>query len=116
VAGGHFDLGINSITSTLMDPSDYFSAWYGKDGRQNYSYWTNPAFHDLARQIERELADNRRQAMVRKAEEILERDPPLIPVAYDLVYDAWYNKVHGQNPSRYFGMYDVTRWDQVWPR
>jgi ABC-type transport system substrate-binding protein len=116
VAGGHFDLGINSITSTLMDPSDYFSAWYGKDGRQNYSYWTNPAFHDLARQIERELADNRRQAMVRKAEEILERDPPLIPVAYDLVYDAWYNKVHGQNPSRYFGMYDVTRWDQVWLR
>jgi ABC-type transport system substrate-binding protein len=114
VTGGNFDLGINSITSTLMDPSDYFSAWYGKDGRQNYSYWTNPAFHDLARQIERELADNRRHAMVRKAEEILERDPPLIPVAYDLVYDAWYNKV--QNPSRYFGMYDVTRWDQVWLR
>ena len=24
-----------------MDPSDYFNAWYGKDGPQNYSYWTN---------------------------------------------------------------------------
>jgi len=22
--------------------------------------------------------------------------------------------VHGQNPSKYFGIYDVVRWDQVW--
>jgi peptide/nickel transport system substrate-binding protein len=114
VGGGNFDLGISAIVSTLMDPSDYFSAWYGKDGPQNYSYWTNPAFHDLANQIERELDDTRRKAMVRKAEDILEQDPPLIPVSYEQIYDAWYNKVHGQNPSTYFGIYDVVRWDQAW--
>ena len=56
----------------LMDPSDIFSAWYGKDGPQNYSRWTNPAFHDLASQIERELDDTKRKAMVRKAEDMLE--------------------------------------------
>jgi hypothetical protein len=22
--------------------------------------------------------------------------------------------VHGQNPSKYFGIYDVVRWDSVW--
>jgi len=22
--------------------------------------------------------------------------------------------VRGQNPSKYFGIYDVVRWDQVW--
>jgi peptide/nickel transport system substrate-binding protein len=114
VGGGNFDLGISAIVSTLMDPSDYFNAWYGKDGPQNYSYWTNPAFHDLTNQIDRELDDNRRKAMVRKGEDILEQDPPLIPVAYEQIYDAWYNKVHGQNPSTYFGIYDVVRWDQVW--
>jgi peptide/nickel transport system substrate-binding protein len=114
VGGGNFDLGISAIVSTLMDPSDYFNAWYGKDGPQNYSYWTNPAFHDLTNQIDRELDDNRRRAMVRKGEDILEQDPPLIPVAYEQIYDAWYNKVHGQNPSTYFGIYDVVRWDQVW--
>ena len=81
-----------------MDPSDIFSAWYGKDGPQNYSRWTNPAFHDLASQIERELDDNRRKAMVRKAEDILEMDPPLIPVSYEQIYDAWYNKVQGPEP------------------
>src|SRR5689334_15982352 len=113
-AAGNFDLAISAIVSTLMDPSDIFSAWYGKDGPQNYSRWTNPAFHDLAAQIERELDDTRRKAMVRKAEDILENDPPLIPVAYEQIYDAWYNKVHGQNPSTYFGIYDVVRWDNVW--
>jgi peptide/nickel transport system substrate-binding protein len=113
-AAGNFDLAISAIVSTLMDPSDIFSAWYGKDGPQNYSRWTNPAFHDLAAQIERELDDNKRKAMVRKAEDILESDPPLIPVAYEQIYDAWYNKVHGQNPSTFFGIYDVVRWDNVW--
>jgi peptide/nickel transport system substrate-binding protein len=111
---GNFDLAISAIVSTLMDPSDIFSAWYGKDGPQNYSRWTNAAFHDLASQIERELDDTRRKAMVRKAEDMLEQDPPLIPVAYEQIYDAYYNKVHGQNPSTFFGIYDVVRWDNVW--
>ena len=113
-AAGNFDLAISAIVSTLMDPSDIFSAWYGKDGPQNYSRWTNAAFHDLAGQIERELDDTKRKAMVRKAEDILENDPPLIPVSYEQIYDAWYNKVHGQNPSTFFGIYDVVRWDNVW--
>ncbi|HEY7517927.1 MAG TPA: ABC transporter substrate-binding protein [Methylomirabilota bacterium] len=111
---GNFDLAISAIVSTLMDPSDIFSAWYGKDGPQNYSRWTNAAFHDLANQIERELDDTKRRQMVRKAEDILENDPPLIPVAYEQIYDAYYNKVKGQNPSTFFGIYDVVRWDQVW--
>jgi peptide/nickel transport system substrate-binding protein len=111
---GNFDLAISAIVSSLMDPSDIFSAWYGKDGPQNYSRWTNAPFHDLASQIERELDDNKRRAMVRKAEEMLESDPPLIPVAYEQIYDAYYNRVHGQNPSTFFGIYDVVRWDPVW--
>ena len=111
---GNFDLAISAIVSTLMDPSDIFSAWYGKNGPQNYGGWENDQFHTLAAQIERELDSNKRKAMVRQAEEICEKDPPLIPVAYEQIYDAWYGKVHGQNPSTYFGIYDVVRWDQVW--
>jgi len=111
---GNFDLAISAIVSTLMDPSDIFSAWYGKNGPQNYSRWTNAPFHDLASQIERETDDAKRKTMVRKAEDMLENDPPLIPVAYEQIYDAWYNKVKGQNPSTFFGIYDVVRWDNVW--
>ena len=114
IGAGNFDLGIGAIVSTLLDPSDYFSAWYGKDGPQNYSQWTNAAFHDLARQIERELDDGKRRALVRRAEEMLEQDPPLLPVSYEKIYDAWYDRVRGQDPSTYFGIYDVVRWDTVW--
>jgi len=111
---GNFDLAISAIVSTLMDPSDIFSAWYGKNGPQNYSRWTNAAFHDLASQIEREVDDSRRKTMVRKAEDMLEMDPPLIPVSYEQIYDGWFNKVKGQNPNTYFGIYDVVRWDNAW--
>ncbi|HEV2057438.1 MAG TPA: ABC transporter substrate-binding protein [Methylomirabilota bacterium] len=113
-AAGNFDLAISAIVSSLMDPSDYFTAWYGQNGPQNYSGWSNEQFHALAKQIERELDDTKRKAMVRKAEDILEQDPPLIPIAYEQIYDAYYNKVKGQNPSTFFGIYDVCRWDNVW--
>ena len=52
--------------------------------------------------------------MVRQAEAILEQDPPLLPVSYEKIYDAWHNRVRGQNPSTFFGIYDVVRWDNVW--
>jgi peptide/nickel transport system substrate-binding protein len=113
-AAGSFDLAISAIVSSVMDPSDYFEAWYGKNGPQNYAGWTNEQFHSLARQIEREVDDSKRKTMIRQAEDILEKDPPLIPVAYEQIYDAWYNRVHGQNPSTFFGIYDVVRWDTVW--
>jgi hypothetical protein len=113
-AAGNFDLAISAIVSSLMDPSDIFSAWYGKGGPQNYSRWSNAAFYELTPQIEKELDDNKRRVLVRKAEEILENDPPLIPISYEQIYDAYYNKVKGQNPSTFFGIYDVVRWDNVW--
>jgi len=113
-AAGNFDLAISAIVSSLMDPSDIFSAWYGKGGPQNYGTWVNEPFHALAAQIEKELDTKKRTAMVRQAEDMLEKDPPLIPIAYEQIYDAYYNKVRGQNPSTYFGIYDVVRWDQVW--
>jgi ABC-type oligopeptide transport system substrate-binding subunit len=113
-AKGNFDLGISAIVSSIMDPSDYFSAWYGKDGPLNYSQWTNEQFHALARQIESELDEGKRRTMVRQAEALLEQDPPLLPIAYEKIYDGYFNYVKGQNPARFFGIYDVVRWDVVW--
>jgi len=112
-SAGNFDLAISAIVSTLMDPSDYFNAWYGKDGPQNYGSWTNEQFHALTKQIDHELDESKRKALIRQAEGILEQDPPLIPIAYEQIYDAWYNRVRGQNPSKFFGIYDVVRWDVV---
>ena len=107
-------MSIGAIASTLTDPSDYFHAWYGKDAPQNYSRWHNPAFEKLVGQIDREVDEGRRRALVRQAEAILEQDPPLLPIAWEQLSDAWYTNVRGVNPQRITGIYDVVRWDIAW--
>ena len=111
---GKFGLTIGAIVSTLIDPSDYFRAWYSKDGPQNYSKWHNPAFEALIVQIDRELDEARRLALIRQAEDIMEQDPPLLPVSWEKINDGWYNYVKGHNPYNYFGIYDVVRCDTFW--
>jgi peptide/nickel transport system substrate-binding protein len=111
---GNFDIGISAIVSTLIDPSDYFNAWYGKGGPQNYSVWENAKFQELVKQIDREVDDSKRKALVRQAETIFENDPPLLPVAWEKINDGWYDYVKGVNPYKIFGIYDVVRWDTAW--
>ncbi len=113
-ASGNFDLAIGAIVSTLLDPSDYFNAWYGKDGPQNYSFWDNKEFQALAAQIDTELDSKKRQDLIRRAEAIMETDPPLLPISWEKINEVWYNYVKGLNPSEYFGLYDVVRQDTVW--
>jgi ABC-type transport system substrate-binding protein len=112
---GNFDITISAIVSTLLDPSDYFNAWYKKDGPQNYSKWHNDTFEALLPQIDRELDATKRKALIRQAENIMEQDPPLLPVVWEKMNDAWYNYVKGHLPKpTYFGIYDVVRWDTTW--
>jgi ABC-type transport system substrate-binding protein len=111
---GTFDITINIQASVLIDPSDYFHAWYSKDGPQNYSQWHNPAFEALLLQIDRELDDTKRKNLVRQAEAIFEQDPPLLPVSWEKINDGWFNSVKGHNPYNYFGIYDVVRFDTFW--
>jgi ABC-type transport system substrate-binding protein len=113
-ASGHFDLAIGAIVSTLLDPSDYFNAWYRTGGPQNYSFWTNEKFNALVDQIDREVDPAKRKALVRQTEEIMEQDPPLLPVAWEQIIDVWDKSVKGHNPANYFGIYDVVREDTFW--
>jgi ABC-type transport system substrate-binding protein len=113
-ANGHYDLAIGAIVSTLLDPSDYFNAWYGKDGPQNYSFWDNQAFQSMTRQIDQEVNAAKRLGLIRQAEAIMENDPPFLPVAWENINDVWYNFVKGHNPAEYFGVYDIVRLDTIW--
>ena len=111
---GNFDLAIGAIVSTLLDPSDYFNAWYKKDGPQNYGFWDNEKFNALLPQIDREVDPAKRLALIREAEMIMEQDPPVLPVAWEKINDVWYNYVKGHNPNEYFGIYDCVRFDTFW--
>ncbi|MCB1742563.1 MAG: hypothetical protein KDK91_19465 [Gammaproteobacteria bacterium] len=114
VRSGNYDMAIGAIVSTLIDPSDYFNAWYAKEGPQNYSQWEVPEFNTLLGQIDSEVDPAKRLAHIRKAEEIMEQNPPLLPVAWEKINDAWYDYVKGHNPYNYFGIYDVVRMDTFW--
>jgi ABC-type transport system substrate-binding protein len=98
----------------LLDPSDYFNAWYKKGGVQNYSSWVNESFNALLPRIDTEVDPAKRQALIRQAEEIMEQDPPCLPVAWEKINDIWYNYVKGHRPDDYFGVYDVVRFDTFW--
>jgi ABC-type transport system substrate-binding protein len=113
-AAGNYDLAVGAIVSTLLDPSDYFNAWYRTDGPQNYSFWHNAEFDKLVDQIDVETDSAKRMALIRQAEDIMEQDPPLVPVAWENILDVWYNYVKGHNPKDYFGIYDVVRFDTFW--
>jgi ABC-type transport system substrate-binding protein len=114
VAAGNYDLAVGAIVSALLDPSDYFNAWYRTGGPQNYSFWHNTEFDTLLDQIDTEVDAGKRLALIRRAEDIMEQDPPLVPVAWENILDVWYNYVKGHNPKDYFGIYDVVRFDTFW--
>jgi len=111
---GNYDMAIGAVVSTLLDPSDYFNAWYTKDGPQNYSFWDNAQFQALLTQIDTEVDPKKRLELVRQAEVIFEADPPLLPVAWEKIVEVWWKYVKGVNPYEYFGVYDVVRQDIVW--
>jgi peptide/nickel transport system substrate-binding protein len=113
-ASGHFDLAIGAVVSTLLDPSDYFNAWYRTGGPQNYSSWTNKEFDALLDQIDREIDPAKRLALIHQTETIMESEIPVLPVAWERINDVYRDYVKGHNPADYFGIYDVVREDTFW--
>jgi peptide/nickel transport system substrate-binding protein len=80
-----------------------------ENGPQNYSFWRDADFDKLVDQID--VDAGKRLALVRQAEDLMEQNPPLVPVAWENILDVWYNYVKGHNPKDYFGIYDVVRFD-----
>jgi peptide/nickel transport system substrate-binding protein len=111
---GNFDMAIGAIVSTLLDPSDYFNAWYKTGGPQNYSNWSVPKFDELLPKIDTEVDPKKRLEYIRQAEMIMEENPPLLPMSWEKINDGWYDYVKGHNPKEYFGIYDVVRFDTFW--
>ncbi|WP_149535769.1 ABC transporter substrate-binding protein [Siccirubricoccus phaeus] len=114
VRSGNYDLAIGAVVSTLLDPSDYFNAWYKEGGSQNYSNWSDPKLEPLLPQIDSEVDSEKRLGLIRQAEAIMEQNPPLLPVAWEKIMDGWFNYVKGHVPNEYFGIYDVVRMDTMW--
>lgn len=114
VNAGNYDMAIGAIVSSLIDPSDYFNAWYKTGGPQNYSNWSVPEFDALVDKVDNEVDPTKRQGLIKEAEMITEGNPPLLPIAWEKINDGWYNYVKGHVPNNYFGIYGVVRLDTFW--
>ncbi len=99
IKNGNYDIALGVIISTLLDPSDYFRAWYIKDGPRNQAFWGNPKFATLMLQIARGDDPAKRLALIRQAEMIMEEDPPLPPICWEKINDAWYTDVNACTPT-----------------
>ena len=115
IANGHFDLAIGAVVSTLLDPSDYFNAWYRTDGPQNYSFCSNPKFDALVDQIDREVDPAKRQALIRAGRGDLRAGSAAAAGRLGKDRRRLVQLRQGRcNPDDYFGAYDVVRQDTFW--
>src|SRR5262249_17899283 len=92
-ASGHFDLAIGAVVGTLLDPSDCLRAWKGREGPQNYSFGKKRESRALPAKTARKIDPAKRLSLAPRAEAIMEKDPPLLPVAWERINEIWYNHV-----------------------
>src|SRR5262249_7017400 len=88
---GNFDILVWVVLSTLLDASDYSRACYSAGGPKNQAFWNNPRFDETLLKIAREVEPAKRLAHIREAEKLMEADPPLLPMVWERINDAWYN-------------------------
>lgn len=111
---GIFDIGLGSIGTNLMDPSDYGTNFYKTGGAQNLSRWSNPEFDAIMDQIDAELDPSKRVALWQQATVILDREVPMAPHHWRIIFNAWYDYVGGVVRKSGCGIYNCNRYDTVW--
>jgi ABC-type transport system substrate-binding protein len=88
-ASGHFDVCVGAIVSTLLDPSDYFNAWYRSGGRRTTR---SGAMRSLTGWSIRSIrVDPATHGADPSGREIAEQDPPVLPICWEQINDVWWN-------------------------
>lgn len=111
---GLFDIGVGSIGTNLMDPSDYANNFYRTGGSQNLSRWSNAEFDAIMDQIDAELDTTKRVELWRKATAILDEGVPMAPHHWRIIFDGWYDYVGGVPLKVTCGLYNCNRFDTVY--
>ncbi len=90
-----------------LDPSTFLNVFSGNSGN-NHTGWSNPEYDDLLYQAARTSDTDARYALMYRAEEILLREAPIIPIYYyttvRLVHPAvrgWYPTLLDRHPYKH---------------
>jgi peptide/nickel transport system substrate-binding protein len=82
------------------DAENYLSVFYGKNpAPPNYTRYNNPQFNQLYEAALSEKNDSIRYALYRKADQLMIKDAPVVPLWYDMVIRLVQPYVKGFTPN-----------------
>jgi peptide/nickel transport system substrate-binding protein len=92
---GNFDLVIDTPGHGVSDISPRANLWWRTGASMNFGGYSNPEFDALLDQIDVEIDLEKRQALIRQAEDLLDENPPWYLIGYTYHLPMWGNKVKG---------------------
>jgi len=113
VRAGEYHMTWGAPAGAINDPSDYWGQWFKTNGPQNYAKYSNPKFDEILGRLDKELDLEKRKAIAREGEALLEEDQPMFMHGWDNVPRIWRKFVKGVNQD-VVGSYIVTRYDTIW--
>ena len=114
VRAGDFHMTILQPAGAINDPSDYWGQWFKTNGPQNYGNWSNAQFDDLLGKVDSELDVDKRRALVRQAEDLLDQECPMFMHGWMSIPRIWNKAVKGVDEQHIQGTYIVVRYDTIW--
>jgi oligopeptide transport system substrate-binding protein len=97
--GGDFDVARAGWIADYSDPQNFLFLMESQNTGFNYSRYNNPEFDALMRQSSNELDLKARAGILYRAEALLMRDLPLIPVLYYSNRNLISSKLEGFHPN-----------------
>lgn len=104
---GDYQLGTITWKPWVSDPRQTLSVFQYRMNRLNYAKWEDPIYQDLIEKAQQEIRPSKRLALLAKAEEIITRDCPLIPIYYETYQYTHKTQLQGLTCSS-SGFFDFT--------
>src|SRR5262249_46279904 len=82
-------------TAGSTDVSPFWNSLFKTGGGNNVTRFSNPEFDKLLAQVDAEIDKDKRAALIHQAEDILDQDPPVVPVGWAQAGPMWRNTTRG---------------------
>jgi peptide/nickel transport system substrate-binding protein len=110
---GEYHMTWGAPAGAINDPSDYWGQWFKTNGPQNYAKWSNPKFDEILAKMDKELDLEKRKALAKEGEDLLDQEAPMFMHGWPTVPRIWRKHVKGINQD-VVGSYICLRYDTIW--
>jgi len=113
VRAGDYHYTSGAPAGAINDPSDYWGQWFKTKGPQNYAMWSNAKFDEILSRLDKEVDLEKRKAIAREGEALLEEEQPMFMHGWDNTPRIWRKYVKGVDQD-VVGSYICLRYDTIW--